>query len=398
MATLSPEVRNLVRRAFFLRATVAIVLTLFTEPGWLAPDELFYKYRSAALAMYWRGEILYDPAIGWAGQPLAFDYILSVLYVPFGDILLLARLLNGLIGSLAVLEVCRVTRLLGGGEAASLRAGQLLAYFPSQVLWASIAIRDIWVQWILLLLARQVIELRGRLLLTKLGSVLLLTWALTHFRSYLLFAALGPLVLSFVLGPGKDAFRNLLMGLVVVLGLVWVDTGRSGPEDKVRNFDLQELQRLRSWSSSEIAADSGFAKDADISTIGGALSLLPTGLVYFFFAPFPWQLGSFRQALAVPETLWFYTLVPSTLAGFIHLLRNRFHEANGVILLTLSLTFGYAIGQGNVGTLYRHKAQVIPFYYAFAAIGMEARRRARAAVFAPVEPPPTLRSSAADSR
>ena len=41
----------------------------------------------------------------------------------------------------------------------------------------------------------------------------------------------------------------------------------------------------------------------------------------------------------------------------------------------MTVTFGYAIGQGNVGTLYRHKGQVFGFYYAFAAIGMENRRR-----------------------
>lgn len=127
-----------------------------------------------------------------------------------------------------------------------------------------------------------------------------------------------------------------------------------------------------------MAADSGFASDADVSTVGGALSLLPIGLAYFFLAPFPWQIGSFQQSLAIPEVLYFYTLVPGILAGIGFLFRKKLADSMGVLLVAMTVTFGYAIGQGNVGTLYRHKAQVIGFYYAFAAIGMENRRQKNA--------------------
>lgn len=371
------------RKAFLLRAVVAVLLTLFTDIGLFAPDEYTYSWRAAYHASYWRGEVVMSPLESMPGQPLGYYYLLAVLYLPFGENLFLGRLLNAWVGSRAVLEAIRVTRLLGGTESASLRAGRFLAYFPSQVLWSALVVRDVWVQWILLLMARQIIELRGRILLSRILGVVFLIWSLLQFRAYLLYAAVGPLVLSFIIGPGRDALRNLALGLVVVLGLVWVDAGQSGTEDKIQNFDLRELQRLRSWSSLETVAGSGFASDADVSTLGGALSLLPVGLAYFFFAPFPWQWGSFRQALAIPETLWFYTLVPGIIAGFLHLLRHRFQDASGILLMTLSLTFGYAIGQGNVGTLYRHKAQVIAFYYAFAAIGDEARRRSRIGAMEP---------------
>jgi hypothetical protein len=101
--------------------------------------------------------------------------------------------------------------------------------------------------------------------------------------------------------------------------------------------------------------------------------------MYFFFAPFPWQFGSIRQTLAIPEAMFFYTLVPAIAAGVLFLFRKHLGESLGVLLVTMTVTFGYAIGQGNVGTLYRHKAQVIGFYYAFAAIGAEERRRRNAA-------------------
>jgi hypothetical protein len=69
--------------------------------------------------------------------------------------------------------------------------------------------------------------------------------------------------------------------------------------------------------------------------------------------------------------------------------------------MTMTVTFGYAIGQGNVGTLYRHKAQVIGFYYAFAAIGIESRKRRPTAParYSPYAPPriPARIGGAADA-
>lgn len=93
--------------------------------------------------------------------------------------------------------------------------------------------------------------------------------------------------------------------------------------------------------------------------------------------------------MAIPETLYFYTLVPALLGGIGYLFRRRLAESIGVLMMTMTVTFGYAIGQGNVGTLYRHKAQVIGFYYAFAAIGMESRRRRGIVASPPAYPPLT---------
>jgi hypothetical protein len=42
-----------------------------------------------------------------------------------------------------------------------------------------------------------------------------------------------------------------------------------------------------------------------------------------------------------------------------------------ILMLTAGLTFGYALGEGNAGTAYRHRAQLLSFYLMFAAVGME---------------------------
>lgn len=366
---------RLARTAFLIRALAVVVIHFFAPPGLFAPDENTYDVRGDLLAKYWRGEIPLDPSSGLQGEARGYYYIVGALYFPFGQFPILPKLLNAWIGSRAVLELFRLTRLIGGTEMAALRAAKFMAFFPSMILWSSLMVRDVWVQWLLVRLAREMAELKGRVIPSRLISAGVLIWGLTLFRSYLLYAAVGPFVLSFVLGRSKDIVRNVTLGSLLALGLVYFGAQSGGSEGRVQTLDLVELQRLRSWSSSAVAAESAFAGDADISTVGGALSFLPTGLLYFFFAPFPWQLGSIRQSLAIPETLFFYTLVPGIFAGATYLFRKRLTDSVGVLLVAMTVTFGYAIGQGNVGTLYRHKAQVIGFYYAFAAIGMEQRQR-----------------------
>lgn len=357
-----------------VRVVTALVIHFFVTPYLFAPDEETYDSRGELVAKYWRGEIPMDPSSSFQGEGKGYPYIVGGLYFLFGRLPLLPKLLNAWIGSLAVLELFRVTRLIGGSDTAALRAAKFMAFFPSIVLWSSLLIRDVWVQWLLLRLAREMAELKGQMIPSRIISASILIWGLTLFRSYLLYAAVGPLVLSFIVGRSKDLVRNVILGSFLALALTYFGAQSSDVAGRIQTFDLVELQRLRAWSSSA-AADSGFANDADVSTVSGALSFLPVGLTYFFFAPFPWQLGSIRQSLAIPETLFFYTLVPGILTGILFLFRKRLGDSIGVLLVTMTVTFGYAIGQGNVGTLYRHKAQVIGFYYAFAAIGVEQRKR-----------------------
>ena len=369
---------KLVRKAFMVRAVAAIVIHFFVTPGLFAPDESTYDFRGDYLAQYWRGEVPNNPLSGSEGQPNGYYYIVAALYFPFGQLPLLPKLLNAWIGSLAVLELFRLTRLMGGSEPAALRAAKFMAFFPSMILWSSLLVRDVWVQWLLVRMAREMAELKGRFVPGRIVSVGVLIWGLTQFRSYLLYAAVGPFALSFVLSRTKDLGRNVLLGSALALALSYFGV-QGGTSGKVQAFDLEEMQKLRSWSSSAVAANSGFAADADVSTAGGVLALLPIGLAYFFFAPFPWEVGSTSKAMAIPEVLYFYTLVPGIFAGVVFLFRKRLADSIGVLLVAMTVTFGYAVGQGNVGTLYRHKAQVMGFYYAFAAIGMETRKRRTAA-------------------
>ena len=150
----------------------------------------------------------------------------------------------------------------------------------------------------------------------------------------------------------------------------------AGRGRSLRTLDFAELQETRYWNT--VGASSQF-QQADISTPTKALVFLPVGLANFLLAPFPWMLGSIRQTLAIPETLFFYWLLPWIFRGVKRLLQEQFGASLLPILITIGLTLGYSLGEGNAGTAYRHRAQLLVFFLTFASVGLEYRRSRRKA-------------------
>jgi hypothetical protein len=101
-------------------------------------------------------------------------------------------------------------------------------------------------------------------------------------------------------------------------------------------------------------------------------------LAYLLFAPFPWAISGVRQALAVPETLLWYALMPAFVRGLVFTLRRHFRSALPIVVFAVSLTLAYALMQGNVGTAYRQRTQITMFFFIFMGAGIVEGRRHRA--------------------
>ena len=121
----------------------------------------------------------------------------------------------------------------------------------------------------------------------------------------------------------------------------------------------------------------------DISEPVNALTYLPLGLVYFLLSPFPWQVFTPRQVMAVPDVLIWYTLLPFVVLGLATMIRHRFRDAAMLLLCIAGITILYSLVEGNIGIIFRHRSQVIAPLMVFAGVGIEAwrvRRVRRSAV------------------
>jgi hypothetical protein len=376
MATSQPfSLKKLTQAAILLRCLLALFLHFIVSDEYLfAPDQTVYHADSEWLAHYWWGDVLvYPPRLLQVG-PHGYFYVVAALYSVFGAFSIIPKLVNGIVGGLTVPIVYDVASRMSGSKEAAERAAKYFAYFPSLILWSALNIRDAWVILLILLICQQALVLQDRFRPSALFLLAFATLSLTTFRDYIFFAVTAPMAISFLVRNRRHFGRNLLLGALVGVVVIYGDKA-AGSQRALRTIDFEELQYQRQWNT--VGANSSFGETVDISSPEKAAIFLPVGLVYFLLAPFPWTITGIRQALTLPEMLFFYSLMPSIVRGILVLIRTRLSHALMALMIAGGLTFGYALGEGNAGTAYRHRAQVVGFFLIFAAVGVEAKARAR---------------------
>lgn len=351
-----------IRAAIVLRVLLAVALHLLFPQEFFAPDQSTYHAVGQAYASYWSGASLYWPVpLG----PPAYYYLVGSLYFLFGPFSLVPKLLNALVGGLCVGLVYDLAQRITDDESVAAMSARLCAYFPSLVLWSALNIRDIWIVALILLVCRQALLVQdmpgARALLLLAASV----YGLALFRTYIVLAVALPMLLSFVFRNRRNLARNVLLGMLAAAAVIYTDQA-AGVGRRLRSVDFAEIQHFRYWGGVGAASDFG---EVDISTPGKAVLFLPKGVALFLFAPFPWAVSGLRQIITLPETLYFYALVPVMIRGLRRLIRERLSDSLMILLVAAGLTFAYALGSGNAGSAYRYRAQVLCFYLIFAAAG-----------------------------
>lgn len=97
---------------------------------------------------------------------------------------------------------------------------------------------------------------------------------------------------------------------------------------------------------------------------------LPIGFAFLVGAPFPLAATSLRDLASLPEMLLWYACLIFAVFGVHQLIRERNSRYAYALLLLASLTLLLSVVEGNVGTLVRHRAMLIPFVVTLAAIGL----------------------------
>jgi hypothetical protein len=155
--------------------------------------------------------------------------------------------------------------------------------------------------------------------------------------------------------------------IVISLSLAYFGVSHYATQQFETYGSGEQLQRMRLDAAQ--SAQSGFGTDVDVSTTSGAISAIPVGFTYLLLAPFPWQLGSLRQVMVLPEMVVWWFAIPLLVLGAWFTLKHRIREIAPILIFTSLLTLTYSIVQGNVGTAYRQRAQLLVFYFIFVAVG-----------------------------
>lgn len=348
-----------------LRLGLALVVH-YSVPIWFfAPDQITYEDVGWRTLQYHQGA----GPLPWQLQDTAevgYFYWNAILYWVFGLAPLAPKLVNAIVGTASAILCYRLAGELAGQGPARLTA-MLTMFFPSLILWSALNLRDPIVLLITVALFLALMRLRSRPSGLAFFGVTLALALLVLFRDYMaIMAGLSILGATFI-SEGRSIPANLVLGgfLFGLAFLAYQQFGLGVEWTGSASFEAIAQQR-----QNMAFGGTSFRPDVDVSTPLRGLQYLPLGLAFFLFSPFPWQLGSTLSLMTLPEQVVWYGLVPAVVRGAAYVTRHRYQVFGPVLVFVALTTSIYALVQGNAGTAYRHRAQVLVFFLVLASVGL----------------------------
>jgi hypothetical protein len=245
------------------------------------------------------------------------------------------------------------------------------------IFWSAALYKDPMVMLAIALNILAVFKLRQRLTATWIVAYLLSAGALVWLRFYIFYATAAATAAGMLVRHRRGMAFGLASQLALVAGVIVLLLYTPVGQEVLQQSHFFDLELLQSSRMDLARAGSGFATRADVSTFTGVVSVLPIGVLYLLFAPFPWTVTGLRQALALPDILMWYALVPFLVMGIVSAGR-RLGQTMPIFVFTTALTLAYGAFLGNAGTAYRQRTQIMMFYFLFVADGLHSRARRRA--------------------
>jgi 4-amino-4-deoxy-L-arabinose transferase-like glycosyltransferase len=345
--------------------------------GFFGGDAYTFDTLGTSLIRSWDGS-LYDAGLvlrftggGLTGSGWGMVYIVGAIYSVIGRNMFAVQLVNAVVGALTAPIVFLIALRLFGHQKVARTAAFAVAFFPSLALWSAQGLKDGPIMFLLALSMFATLKLGEKFdlvfLLILIGSL----FGLLSLRFYVFYIAAAAIGMAFVFGTRAMSAQSVIRQLVVVLllGAAFSYLGISKfANAQIEAYgNLNYVERVRTDLSH--SADSGYGKDLDVSTTEGALTAVPVGLVYLLFAPFPWQMGSLRSLITFPEMAVWWSSFPFLILGIWYALRFRLRQCAPILVFVSMLTVAYSVFQGNVGTAYRQRSQVLVFYLIFVSVG-----------------------------
>jgi 4-amino-4-deoxy-L-arabinose transferase-like glycosyltransferase len=346
--------------------------------GWLIGSFFYGKWVTANVGLLTLPSTLLG---AFDGNHLGYSYMVGALFFITGIAARLpAAVLNCFFGALTVIVAYRAAATLFSYEVAK-RVAWMTCLFPSMIIWSAQTVKEPVVIFI------EMIALYGCLRLKRHGfslrDILLCGIALVAvipFRFYAAYIIAAAVALSLILpqfGKRKFTLTSAMVLAAVVVPIVLMSGVLVQHEKQFENFDLKYVEKFKKdVSVGSTGAGSGVSTNYDLETPGGFSMAVLIGGAHLLLAPFPWQLGggSLRMILTLPELLvWWWLFFIGVVPGFWHTVRHRFGDVMPVLIFLFGLGLLYSMMFGNVGLVFRQRAQLLPWLFIFAAVGLELR-------------------------
>lgn len=358
-----------------IRMVVSVAIFIFHAQEFFGGDAITYDFYGYAQMKAWQGDKFLEVISAHfnQGQASAWGMVkmVAVVYSVIGRNTLAIQFVNSVIGAATAILVYSCAKHVYQNARVAKIAAMFVAFYPSLVLWSAQGLKDAPIVFCLVLAILASLRLGEKFSIAYAAILVASLFAILSLRFYVFYMIAVAIGGGFVVGLQKITPTNFVRQFVVLVlvgvSLTYLGVTRSATSQFSRYGNLEAVQRSRL----DLArAGSGFGQDVDVSTTGGAISTIPIGLIYLLFAPFPWQLVSLRQSITLPEMVIWWLSFPLLVLGIWYSIRYRLRQIAPILIFTSMLSLAYSVFQGNVGTAYRQRAQLLVFYFLFVAVGL----------------------------
>lgn len=315
-------------------------------------------------------------------------YINGIFYATFGYSPLGVKFLNCLLGVLSALFIYHFVKGVFGKKPARL-ALVMVIFFPSLFFWSITGLKDTIVFFlicVMLFLPTKMVHstqiIKKLAILALILGAFFIFWTIKPYFGWPMGIILGISVISSL---KVKNIKRIILSLVLATLVFFIFYGGKEIFGKANNFLKSNLfttihtQRTnyyyggvtymiypkRFYTSQSFR--SGLTKTIQPNEL--LMSYLK-GVVYFIFSPFPWHLKAKMLFLGYLQSIFTILLLPFVIFGIIFSLRYKVKEIFPILFYCIIITSLYGLVQANIGTAFRLRDIVVPFYLALGAIGL----------------------------
>ena len=371
-----PFLLRLFVAALLVRIVIGLAIFTFRGQDFFGGDAITYDFFGNAQLLGWGGDKYYQSIANQfvrsgEGSGWGMVYLVAAVYAVVGRNMLAVQLMNSVFGAATAVVIYLCAHQVFKNLRVARLAGIAVAFYPSLVLWSAQGLKDGPIVFFLAIAILSTLKLGEKLSLRYILVLISALLALVALRFYVFYMICVAIAGAFVIGMQQISAvsfaRQFTAVILLGLALTYVGVTRSSAVQFERYGNLQQLQRSRLDQAR--SAESGFGRDVDVSSTSGAISTIPMGVLYLLFAPFPWQITSLRQSITLPEMVIWWASFPMLVLGLWFAIKYRLRMISPILIFTVMLTLAYSVFQGNVGTAYRQRAQLLVFYFIFVAVG-----------------------------
>jgi len=300
--------------------------------------------------------------------------LVGVVYFIFGPNILLGQNLNALASAFTVVPIYFLCREISLQPRAARLAAMAFAWFPNSIFWSTQLLKDsIVVLFEVTLILDLVRILNRRFSAATILRLILSTVVLAEFRFYLPVIIYGSCTLAYFVTAWqvRGVRRGTTVALVgavlatALIAMVLTPKGWTSYLAVSESYQLEGLNPLQGLREASMGGDSDFARGTRLRSPTDFLKFLPIGLAYFLAGPLPWEARKLSHYLTWLDIPIWYPALALGFAGMVMLFRRR--QAIPLMSIALGLTLCYSLLQANLGTAYRMRLQVTPFFLIAAA-------------------------------